>query len=403
MQKAIPKITIGLPVYNGEQHLAQTIESILAQDFEDFELIISDNASTDATPQICKAYAARDKRIYYIRRPHNEGAAVNYNGLLALAGGSYFKWAPHDDVYEPTYLRACLAALEAAPQAVLAFTNAVLIDEAGYRHATAKDYVDGLDIRGHDPVQRLRQLYSERHTWCHAAVGLIRADVLRRTGLIGGFGGADHVLLAELVLQGEFHRVPEPLFLRRTNEGESPSLRTNPTPEELAAWYDTRNAGRVVMPRTRLLVEHVRAIRRAPLNMRQRQACYRLLWTTPLARLWAVSTLWDECRRAVRKSTWDRPSLAAIRRARGHYLPHRLWALLSGIKRGDVNRILLAVSLPTEATHAALLEFVASNLSHRGDREARDLLAAWLTGDREAQRLAAAHALSNRHLAGQAS
>ena len=99
-----PRVSIGLPVYNGENFLEFALDSILGQTFQDFELIISDNASTDATESICRRYAAKDSRIRYYRNPNNQGAAQNYNRVFALARGEYFKWAAHDDVCKPNYL-----------------------------------------------------------------------------------------------------------------------------------------------------------------------------------------------------------------------------------------------------------------------------------------------------------
>ena len=108
----MPRVSIGLPVYNGEKFLAATLNSILAQDFEDFELIISDNASNDRTQEICEAYARRDARISYSRLPENLGAARNYNRVFALSAGEFFKWAPHDDLMGARFISACLAAFE---------------------------------------------------------------------------------------------------------------------------------------------------------------------------------------------------------------------------------------------------------------------------------------------------
>src|SRR4051794_3298661 len=93
-----PKLSIGLPVYNGENFLAHAVDSILAQDFRDFELIISDNASTDRTAEICRGYAESDPRVRYVRFETNQGGSRNFCYVFELARGEYFKWAAHDDV-----------------------------------------------------------------------------------------------------------------------------------------------------------------------------------------------------------------------------------------------------------------------------------------------------------------
>src|SRR5437879_5289624 len=116
-----PRVTIGMPVYNGEARLATALDSLLAQDYRDFELIISDNASTDATGSICHDYARADGRIRYYRHPQNMGAAHNFQRVLQLARGQYFMWAAYDDLWDPDFLTRCLAVLETDPSAVLAY------------------------------------------------------------------------------------------------------------------------------------------------------------------------------------------------------------------------------------------------------------------------------------------
>lgn len=395
---AEPTISVGLPVYNGEPYLPRMIESVVNQDWEDFEFIISDNASTDDTPVICRDYAARDSRIRFDRRDYNEGAASNYNAVFAPARGEYFIWVCHDDLYEPSYLRACLNALRESPRAVVSYSTAKLIDE---HDTVCGKYQDPVVVHNACPVERLRGVLSDPHSWCHATMGLTRTQVLRQTRLVGGYIGSDHVLMAELALQGDFIQLPEPLFLRRVHGGQSPSLQANPTAESLAAWYDSRNTRGVACPRMRLLVEHTRAVHRAPLTLRQRWACYQLLRTTSAAGNWTVGMVLGELKRVLRKGVWEKQSLAAIRRARRHYLPHRLWALLAGCRSGNLHRALTAFAPPCPATHSALLEFVAECLDRRSGPEARELLDEWLNGDCELRRSAAIRALGNRRSAPQ--
>ena len=120
MTPIIPRVTIGLPVYNGQNYLVETLESLLAQTYTDFELVISDNASTDRTEAICRQYAAGDARIRYYRNDENIGASANYNRAFELGRGEYFKWAAHDDLLAPTYLERCVEVLDANPDVVLA-------------------------------------------------------------------------------------------------------------------------------------------------------------------------------------------------------------------------------------------------------------------------------------------
>jgi len=103
-KKPFPKITIGLPVYNGEKIIRQRIESILSQTFNNFELIISDNHSSDKTAQICKEFLKRDNRIKYFRQDKNIGILQNFLFVLEKADKEYFVWAAVDDIWEPSFL-----------------------------------------------------------------------------------------------------------------------------------------------------------------------------------------------------------------------------------------------------------------------------------------------------------
>src|ERR1700758_837964 len=108
-----PRLTVGLPVYNGENYLAESIEALLGQTYEDFELIISDNASSDGTADICQRYRKQDSRICYIRQKRNIGLNPNHNFVIGQARGEMFKMASHDDLYARDLLKCCVEALDA--------------------------------------------------------------------------------------------------------------------------------------------------------------------------------------------------------------------------------------------------------------------------------------------------
>src|SRR5260370_10566620 len=131
MSSDSPRVSIGVPVYNGENFLRETLDSLLAQTFEDFELIISDNGSTDNTPHICREYALRDNRVSYHRCDINRGFSWNNNHVFQLAQGEYFKWADHDDLCAPEYLERCITVLDARPDVVLCDVIPSNIDETG--------------------------------------------------------------------------------------------------------------------------------------------------------------------------------------------------------------------------------------------------------------------------------
>jgi glycosyltransferase involved in cell wall biosynthesis len=284
-----PRVSIGLPVFNGEEYLAETLDSILAQTYSDFELIISDNASTDGTQEICRAYAARDRRIRYFRNETNLGAAKNYNRVFELSSGEYFKWAAHDDLYAPEYLERCVEVLDREPSVVICHPETIMIDE---HSEYVEDFDDYLDLRSPRPHERLRDYLFRPVGRCNAIIGVIRASELKQTPLIESYVGSDAVLLGELSLHGQVYRVPEHLFFRRDHP--QASQRANPTRSARAAWFDPANRGKIQLPITwKHFFEYLRAIRRVRLNWYEQTRCYlymvkwlgkHLVW--PLQRRW---------------------------------------------------------------------------------------------------------------------
>jgi glycosyltransferase involved in cell wall biosynthesis len=230
-----PLVSIGLPVFNGEQYLREALDSLTAQDYEDFELIISDNASTDQTEVICREYAARDCRIRYHRNETNLGPAKNFNRVFELSNGKYFMWAAHDDLWEAGYLRNCIAALENDVSKVLCCTSLRFIDEAGRTIELEYDRYDNPDLSSSNVRKRVRTLVS-RSGW-YAIYGLIRADALRRTELSRETYGADVLLLMQLCLLGPFAKVPQILFWYRQFEGRTEEDRAKTVHAEIRPDY----------------------------------------------------------------------------------------------------------------------------------------------------------------------
>ncbi len=268
MTHPIPTVTIGLPVYNGQNYLAEALDSILAQTYTDFELIISDNASTDETGAICRRYAERDKRIRYIVQEENVGAAANYNYVFEMGRGKYFKWAAHDDLLAPTYLERCVEALDRDPGVVLAYARAKAIDSEGEIVKTYpnKQYFDS-------PIPR-RRFYEFVIDFSPvvAVFGLMRREVLGQTRLIGKYSGSDRPLLSEMSLLGKFFEIPEYLFFYRFHEEQS--WGGNKSAQAQQAWYDPARARKITYPQWRLLREHMRSIERSPVGIRDRLSCY---------------------------------------------------------------------------------------------------------------------------------
>jgi len=262
-------VSVGLPVYNGEKYLCQAIDSILRQDFEDFELIIADNASTDATESICARYAKQDARVHYYRHAVNIGAAPNHNYLFGLARGKYFKWSAHDDECEPQFLRRCVEILEERSEVVLAYPQAQLIDQHG--NVTGV-YVPS--IAAHDVRARVRLAAVLRHISLGTPLyGVFRGETLRKTPLHGSFISADLVLVAQMAVLGEIREVPLQLLRKRIHPGR-PQERIG-TREELLSWYNPQNpTGRQLLPDGyEMTLQYIRGVWKLPVTSRQKVLC----------------------------------------------------------------------------------------------------------------------------------
>jgi glycosyltransferase involved in cell wall biosynthesis len=258
----VPRVSIGLPVFNGEAFLREAIDSVLGQSFGDLELVISDNASTDATAEICREYVARDPRVRYYRNDTNMGAARNYGRAFELARGEYFKWLAADDRIAPEFLARAVEILEREPTVAIALSRYVAIDERG-------DVLHGLDydheFRGSAPA-RIRKLFGHPHGTEHPHWGLLRASVARKTGLLRTFIGSDFFLSFELVLHGETVQMPDHLIHFRIHEGaystklRKENRRDGMQGEAEAKWLDPRNRGSFFLPHWNLVTQYFKAI-----------------------------------------------------------------------------------------------------------------------------------------------
>jgi glycosyltransferase involved in cell wall biosynthesis len=272
-----PALTIGVPVFNGAEYLESAVESVLAQSFGDFELIISDNASTDGTEEICRAFAARDTRVTYRRNPENVGATANFNLLVPLARGRLFKWATADDVLRPGFLGQCVAAIDADPTVVLSYTKTDFIDGDG----VPLDLEDpGWHLVSDDPAARLSYAIQAGH-FVNAILGVIRIDALRRTRLEPAHRGGDYRLMAELSLLGKFVEVPERLYVRRIHGGSSKGNAGN------APWIRRYFGGSRPGMRCgywRLTGEHAKIVIRASIPLARKVALLGLVARTMVSR-----------------------------------------------------------------------------------------------------------------------
>lgn len=295
-----PRVSIGLPVYNGERYLEEALQSLLSQTFEDFEIIISDNASTDRTGEICQRYVARDGRVRYYRNAQNLGAAPNFNRAVELASGEYFKWACHDDLCSPEYLERCVAVLDRDPSVVLCHALTRIIDDKG---AAIKDFKHHLvkpsaglppNAAARVPEERFNRMIYE--VSCYPVFGLMRLDALRKTRCIEAYAHGDGVLLAKLALLGRFHEIPEYLFLNRDHPTRSDQMARSHY-YAYAAWFDTNKIGQISLPYWRMLFGYLQAVSETRLSFKSRLWChfYLLNWMR-----WTRKKLRKDLKRAIR-------------------------------------------------------------------------------------------------------
>ena len=275
-----PKVSIGMPVYNGQDYLEDAIAAILAQTYTDFELIISDNCSTDQTPSICQAVATREQRVRYVRQEQNLGAIGNFNALVHQAKGKYFKWAAHDDLMAPTFVEKCVAILDRNESVSWCHALSDMIDAGGrsFRDllpATDEELLVAADgtrsWKGHpragfdssDPIERFKGVILGTN-WCVDSYGLFRLETLKQTRLLLPFYGAEKVLLGEVSLLGCYQEVPELLFFQRVHDKASSNLQSAASQANFAE--SSRKVKKFMAARLRIPHAHLGAVLRSPLS-----------------------------------------------------------------------------------------------------------------------------------------
>lgn len=290
-------VAIGLPVYNNEQHLPQSIESLLSQTFREFVLIISDNASTDGTAEICERYAREDSRIEYHRNPVNIGLYPNFNRVFALSDSKYFKWATGDDLSAPEMLADALRVLEADPTIALCYPRTVIIDAEGREQ---RRYDDRLHLMQDDPAERFLAVIGNIGL-VHHHLGLLRSDMIRRTRLFGAYLGADIGFVAELSLHGKFYDSGKYQFFRRFHTDSSSWKRNND--EHEARRFHPANVRRVRFSNWRYHSGFWRVVMSSSLAIGAKR---RLLSQLARRLYWDRKWLYDDLRR-------DLPALLGLR------------------------------------------------------------------------------------------
>ena len=282
-----PKISIGIPVYNGEKYLELAIDSLIKQTFKDFEIIISDNASTDRTEEICRAYQAQDNRVSYHRNSVNIGAAENYKTVFRLAKGQFFKWMAHDDRCSANYLEECVRVLEEDPDIVMSFPRFVLIDDRDrvfpktdeHTYLTSDNRIITTNIPRNFMSVRPSDRYWEilyKTTECYEFFGLARREIIEQTSQHDAFYGSDKVLLCELAMMGKIKEVPSATGYFRIHGEQSQSIKDS---KERAEWISPDLNYGALMSRFKCVQGYYRSI-----------FAYSAPWSERLKCLWVLTT-----------------------------------------------------------------------------------------------------------------
>ena len=218
-----PRVSIGMPVWNRERYIRSGLDSLLGQTFGDFELIISDNASTDQTQAICEEYAERDRRVRYSRNGRNIGLQANFERVLQLASAPYFMWGCPDDLWDATYVAQMVAVLDGCESVVLAGSNGAAINK---RDVVIGQFDNAAVFRPKGIVAKAHRFVSTPPGGGHATLfyGLMRTPIIQRVGYAPpgkirdhnrGYYATDLLVLFRLMFEGDFHVVDETLYFHR--------------------------------------------------------------------------------------------------------------------------------------------------------------------------------------------
>ena len=277
-----PLVTIGLPVFNGARFLPHSLKSLLSQSVSDFELIISDNASTDGSDAICREWAARDNRIRFIRQSRNIGAAHNWNFVAREARGKYLKWSSVNDYSPPYMLEKCLAVMEVDPTVALCHGRTCLVDEDTGEESLYDRDVSIMESLPHERFDNLcRSMVLN-----NAQTGLIRCEMLSHTLYDRSYPGGDIVLMAELALQGKYVLLPEVLLYRRMGKNTFSSMLSD---SEKHTFLDPTSRRRLRLGFLRLHSDYFYSVLRARIPLLEK---LRTLLIVQRYMRWGCQNLW---------------------------------------------------------------------------------------------------------------
>ncbi len=273
MSESLPLVSAGIPVFQGENFLDETLQALRAQDYPNLEIVVCDNASTDRTAEIVERHAAEDPRVRLIVNDVNIGAASNYNKVFAVARGEYFAWNAHDDLSSPGFFRRGVMVLNASSDAVVAIPRSFRVDLEGNR---LEEFPIPNEVHSSRPHIRFRAA-ARAHPEA-IVFGLFRSDAIKRTHLHGSFAGSDRNFVAELMLHGRAVLAPDSEFYLREHPGRSVRTFHRSGKSRFThmrdAWYSPERKGRMVFPNWRRLREYIASVSRTPLGLSDSLLCY---------------------------------------------------------------------------------------------------------------------------------
>jgi glycosyltransferase involved in cell wall biosynthesis len=266
-----------MPVYNREKYVGASIEAHLNQSFGDFELILTDNCSTDRSESICRSYAEKDPRVKYYRNPRNLGAAGNYRRCWELSTGEYFRWNPSDDLVSPNLLERAVTILDHDPSVFVAYGRTKLIDSQG---TVTRDFDENLHLMDDRPSERWKGVQRNLRLG-NLHYGLYRADLFRKTGLLRNYNGGDFPLIAEMSLYGKFFEISDAFFYRRIHEEATTAMTSS---ADVMAFYDPAKRDKFFLYNWVHFGANLKSIARAPISFSEKMRTYwfelrRLAWS----------------------------------------------------------------------------------------------------------------------------
>ncbi len=249
-----------MPVFNEERFLSQTLDSLLAQDYSNFEIIICDNASTDKTGEIAQKYAEKDSRIKYHLNESNIGGTRNFNKTFLLSSGKYFMWASGHDLYDKSFISKCLNIFKAENKVVLVYPITSSID---CENNNLGKMPGRLDTRALNISRKLHCIL-----WGipngNPVYGLIQRNAMEKTLIFQNVLGMDLVFLLELSLVGDFAHISEELFYRRETHLEEKNESANQ--RRLNHTHLKKISGASLLPYWYLVYKNLMVIKKINLN-----------------------------------------------------------------------------------------------------------------------------------------